>query len=255
MSKKRITFHKAMEEAALLPTHDPKRRQFEEDIAKADETTRQAWLQTLSFNESLRLALLRPQPPPELHQRLAAYASSSPATPPSPAFFAKTAHLRAVGLAAFCSVLVFWAVWWFQRPVDPLQHLATLAMQDHEKKPQMTVQTHQWKTLTQELAPSLPFTLQKPSLLSPLRLVGGRKCKLGKKYVLLSQWKDQQDTYSLFQFRLQDYHIPPHLRPTWITPTHAKKKHACKTLIWSQRDIGYAFVFRLFPPHLQDLLP
>lgn len=243
-------------DAALLPPGDREREKVEAEVASAGPWAEELWLQILSDDEHLRIALRQVVPPPGLVSRL----RSIPDHEPSPRLARVHSWLAALRnrmplryVAASLVFLVLGVMGWHRAASSAeqerrLQTLALLAMQDHMNESDMVVRASDRSLVARELSQLVAFAVRLPELGRGLKLVGGRPCHLGSHRVALTLWSGGGEVRSLYQFKPHDLGIDRLDRPIVVRPHGPVAGHTpCEVLFWSEAGAGYALVTR--PAH------
>lgn len=231
---------RAMEEAALLPQDDPRRRAFVEALEDSGADHR-AWCEALARNEDLRLRLLGVDTPAELTERIRAVRGPEVCAPRSrqPAF---------VGAILAATVLIAITVGLFASrhgtPADTaVYELAKLAAADHATLPGMTVETNDLGGLSLALGDSLPFDIAIKSPQPGAELLGGRLCSFGDRPIVYTRWRTEDGEVAVYQMEHQAFGLGPGLQPVDIgTSQIGSSGSPCNVRVWSDDSFAYVAV-------------
>ncbi len=240
--RERARLRRMMSEAAALPPGDPVRREIEASITKEGEWAEQEWLETLRFDEEVRLRLQTVEPPPGLERSLLSIATqeSGRRRPRSRGWWwgAAAAGVAAVVVAGLFSLLPVPG----KNEGTRLRTLALLAMSDHLADRHLTTATSEARVLEQALGGKLPFRVAVPDLGPGIALKGGRRCSLGPHPVLYSLWNRSGKECSLFQFRPDDFGLPDRMEAVVLVPDGGAERESCQVKVWVEEGRGYALV-------------
>lgn len=257
-SRDRETMRQLMLEAATLPGDDPSRQEIERTVASAGEWAQQEWTDLLRENSCLREQLQQIEIPVGLEERLLALPDATPRVKAdrqqerTAACTSKRPLRRRLVLAgrwlvaavALCVLCAFFVREFIAS--NRLQTVALLAINNHVNHiddPHLSVETEDAEELTRSLAGEVAFEVIVPALDSELRLVGGRKCKLGTHPVVFSLWAGPDGLCSLFQFRASDFGLPSRLNKKLVpAKSPAVADGMSDALIWTQQEFGYVLV-------------
>ncbi|MCH8210228.1 MAG: hypothetical protein IIB99_02535 [Planctomycetes bacterium] len=231
-----------MEDAASLPPDDPSRQEVLRRIEEAGTWAEQQWLELLMENEQVRLALRHIQPPQGLEEELLLI--PSPTVPRR--WFTRTRLLsRSVAATYLLLAVGFGLIWLQHRPPlsEATQHLAMLAIRDHVKRPELTVQSTDRSEIEARLKPLAAFPISIPTLNSGYELVGGRVCKFDSRPIISTRWQYRGRDHSLYQVRLGDFDLPREFVPQVVTaPSIPPNPGAHRVVIWSDGQCAFALV-------------
>ncbi len=255
----RETTRQWMTEAAALPTGEPQRQQLEEAIVAAGSWAQQEWSDHLREDCCLQERLVDVDLPAGLEERLLAVPDLEPTAavrqaqpsksqhssrPSSRHRFARAAvaFIAAAVLCVTCFVLLK-----ENGDAQRLRTVALLAINNHVNHiddPHLSIETDSAAELRRMLAGEVEFEVIVPSIDKELRLVGGRKCKLGTHPVAFSLWVGPDGKpCSLFQFRVSDFGLQSSLSRKMIAAKNlAVSNGISEALIWTDGEFGYAFV-------------
>ena len=230
----------AMDDAALLPEDDPRRRQVLRRLEDADSRIQLAWADRLREVERLRLALRHVDVPGGLEQRL----MGIPATVRRG--WRLTRWRGAAVLAA--AVITTAAIVTLLRTsstgtiADAASRLAALAINDHAGRPILTVMTEDPREVEAQLA-AAAFAVRIPALDERYTLLGGRVCSFGTRPIVYTRWRKDDHDHSLYQVRLTDFGLPGDLLPTTVTtPPTPGNPIGHRVVIWARDVFAYALV-------------
>jgi hypothetical protein len=235
-----LLWHRRMGEAAHLPPEDPLRGAVEADVAQRGGLVEREWLALLEEGERLRIEMRRVEPPQDLEMRLLAIAE------PARGSGGRGGRRLAWTLGgAAALVLVGLLVQRLGAPGDltaQLTALARLAADDHRGTHALEVTTDVGPTLERDLAPRIPFPIRVPELGTDARLVGGRRCTLGKRTVCFSAWSLGGVRATLIQLRPAEFGLPSELAPRRVAVEATVSAPATEVLVWVETGVGYALV-------------
>ena len=237
----------AMEEVVSLPTDHPRRQAVLRQIEREGKWARTDWAELVREEEQLRLELRNVAAPEGLRERLQAI--------PDQASVAHrrhwSRHYRVAGmLAAACLVLA--AILLVNlRPDSPsfeqaVQHVANLAVDDHLKRPELSITTGDPAQVASHLQPHVAFAIDVPSMDHALSLIGARICKFDERPIAHTRWRDRQregKEHSVYQFCAADFDLPEQFIPMRIeVPAVPGRSQAYEVLIWSAGECAYVMV-------------
>jgi len=245
-------FQRRMEEASLLGADDPKRQALIMEIQQAGEVAEKSWLDALQENEQLRLALRHVQPSDGLQSRLLQIADQS---------VPLRRHLKNnwIGAAAIV-VLLLTAVLIviaqsMRNPVlaEQIHALAMLAVHDHDKRPELVVESDEPAAVVSHLGSLVSFPVRIPNLNDShggnggaggdYRLLGGRVCKFDSRPLIYTRWQCRGSDCSLYQVRLSDFDLPREFLPQEVqVPATPTDPIAHRVLVWPDGQCVYALV-------------
>lgn len=242
----RNELRRAMEEVAALPPGDPQREQVLRQIEGAGEWAREAWADLLKEDEQRRLTLRHVEVPEDLTQRLKTIPDQVVAQPSS---VLRTRH-RVVGVAAAACLLLVGLVglnqvWRDQPDLDrAAQELVRLAVQDHLKRPELTLASSQPHQIESHLQGEVTFPVRVPPMNQQgFVLIGGRVCSFDDQAIAYTRWRDGRREHSLYQFAAADFRLPAEFTPRKVevpaTPEHPQNY---EVLIWSSDHCAYVMV-------------
>ncbi len=96
--------------------------------------------------------------------------------------------------------------------------------------------------LEKQLASQLKFNVVIPTLEDPLKLIGGRKCKIGTQPVAYTLWRGAQAKRSLFQCPASELDLPREMTPTIVRARSAPSEPVQSVRIWSKDGRAYLLV-------------
>ncbi|MEX2219732.1 MAG: hypothetical protein WD749_13345 [Phycisphaerales bacterium] len=231
---------RALEETALLPEDDPRRRELADRLEGATSERRDAWCAILAENEDLRLRLRGVEVPPGLPERVRRGCDG--ATARRRAFpLRRAAVAAAVLLVAVLAVLVVRSG---RGPTASATYqLATLAAMDHAARPEMTVKTDDLDTLAEALGDGLPFdfniTRPEPAAI----LLGGRLCSFGDRPLVYTCWRIGAKEVALYQVRRTEFGLAARQsRREMDIPAHGSRESRCWTCVWTDAEFAYVMV-------------
>jgi len=247
-SEQQENLRRAMEEAALLPTEDPMRREIEARIVESGKWAEEEWLELLHSDERLRLDLQRIAIPAALEEKLMAIPDEVPVHRTSRRFWIYPAT------AAAMLLLTFGILQLRQNPnAERLNTVAMLAISNHENIDYMSINSDKNVEVEKHLTKKAGFEVKMPDLNPSLQLKGGRNCGLGTHGVVFSRWIKEDKKYSLYQFCCKDFGLPEEILKQVVIPkcpSVSNKK--CCVLFWTKGGCAYALVADK-PEHLKEI--
>ena len=240
MVDERERLRKAMGEGASLPPEDPLRQELEAVISRTGQWAEKEWLEVLTQDEHVRIALRKVEVPGDLEQKLLAI----PEQKISPRKQFRILSLKFIASAVAVILIVVIAVILFFPPKEQdFDQLAILAINDHINNRNLKVVTSDTAEFKNQLTGKVPFEVNLPEFSNMLKLSGGRPCKLGSHPIVYSLWSNSKGEFSLFQFRLVDFRFSQTAKPQIVKPLyHATKDDKSRCLIWSQDSSGFILV-------------
>ncbi len=165
----------AMEDAVLLPDDDPHRREILKRLDDADRELQLAWADRLRESERLRLALRHVEQPGGLEQRLLRI----PATVRRPWWGVRPSGWRRAAVLAGAVITTATVVALLRTSThgtiaDAASRLAALAIDDHARRPVLSVEAAGPREVERRLTSSARFSVRIPALDEPYTLLGGR---------------------------------------------------------------------------------
>lgn len=229
-----------MEEASLLPSDHPKRREVREEVASVGGWAEKEWLRLQAEPERLRGLLLDVTAPAGLEQRLLDIPSN---------MARRLQRLRwpfgaAAALLVIAAVVVVMSV----QPVgdstdQSLVRIATLVAADHMERPELTIAGDDRQRLVSALQARAPFEVRLPSPTANGSLLGGRICRFDEGPLVLTRWRRGDHDISMYQIRLTDFGLPPNLSRHEIEPPdQGSAAGLCRVQLWSDDRFVYATV-------------
>ena len=239
---------RAMEEAALLPTEDPMRREIETRIVEAGTWAEKEWLELLQSDEQLRLDLQRVAAPAGLDEKLTAIPDEVPIPLPSRRFWIYPATAAAMLLLTVGVLQLLES-----QNEGSLNTIAMLAISNHQNIDYVSIDSDKEGEVEDHLARKVEFDVRIPALAKHLQLKGGRKCGLGTQDVVCSRWVKGDRKYSLYQFCCKDFGLPGDILKQIVIPKFpsvSNKEYS--VLFWTEGNCAYALVADR-PEHLKEI--
>jgi len=232
-----------IEEAALLPSDHPMRRDACDHVSEHGDGARQVWRDVQQENESLLVELHEVPAPSGLQERLLII--------PQNVRRRSRAWKRSIFAAAAVLVLAMTVVpGLLMHPgaeaIDAsVVHVASLVADDHSARSQLTVVTSDPRQLFQELQPKAPFPIDLTTTPAAATLVGARICSFGEGPLIYTRWSTTKGDLSMYQLRLSDFGVPPNLPPQEVRqdqPGDRGARRRCRVRLWSDDLFAYAIV-------------
>ncbi|MCI0434597.1 MAG: hypothetical protein L0271_13300 [Gemmatimonadetes bacterium] len=233
---------RALEEAALLPEADPRRREVVRTLDAVTDKQREEWCVSLAENEDLRLRLRGVEVPSGLLARVRSVRDG----------IVPARRRRATPLAGFlvAAAVLLVAVSVFvvrsrgKGSADLLIHeLATLAAMDHAARPELTIKTDDPDTLEAALRGDAPFGLNIASPEPGAVLVGGRVCSFGDRPLVYTCWVDAGDDVALYQVRRSEFGLGARWAPRDVDiPARGSPPSRCRVRVWTDAEFAYVVV-------------
>jgi hypothetical protein len=257
------TQRERMQQAALLPGHDPVRAKMLEEIAAAgvenplqsndqEEPAQKEWLTLSEETERLKLALLSVPVPAGLEERLLAIPDrkSAPAAwwnRPLPELFTTRRLAVAAGL-----LLVIAAGWFAYTGIDAwrerraVEHVAALAVDLHKtlatQPPAEQITTSDPKAAQAFLQPRVNF----PAIMlsaPDTKLTGAAVVRLGDAPAALTRWEREGHTYSLLEFAPASVGLPASFpQQNAEEPAAGPAGVPMRTVVWAEPSKGCGWV-------------
>ncbi len=231
---------RALEEAALLPEDDARRREVVDGLEDTGED-RQAWCDIVAENEDLRLRLRGVEAPANLLERVRAvrgpvmHARRRRPSLMTGALIAATVLLAlTVGLLALRSGV----------PTDSATYeLATLAAMDHAARPEMTVKTDDLDALAAALDDELPFDFSITRPEPGAVLIGGRLCTFGERPLVYTCWRIDGEEVAMYQVRRSEFGLAARQsRREMDIPAQGSRESRCWACVWTDARFAYVLV-------------
>lgn len=239
---------RAMEEAALLPTENPMRREIEACIVEAGNWAEEEWLEMLQSDELLRLDLQRIAIPAGLEEKLMAIPDEVPISRSS-----RRIWIYPVTAAAMLLLTLGILQLRQNRSTELLNTVAMLAISNHENIDYVSIHSDKNIEVEQHLSKKAGFEVKMPALNQRLQLKGGRNCGLGTHGVVFSRWVKDDKKYSLYQFCSKDFGLPEEILKRVVIPKcPSVSNKQCCVLIWTEGSCAYALVADQ-PEHLEEI--
>ena len=249
-----------MEQAALLPEHDPARQAVVDRVRQAGPAAHAQWASLLEQTERLRLMSQDVTTPSNLAERLRAIPGHVQARRsrrirwPGPA--------AASTLAAACLLIVALAGLSLLRSAGPdFEHAASevvrLTIHDHRQQPALSFATDNPRAVADHLQPGVHFPIRVPDMPADKALAGGRVCSFDGRPLAYTRWHDHRlgRAHSLYQLCIHDFNLPEDFVPRRIdipaTPDHPQP--LAVTLWPAGDDCAFALVEEQ-PPHEPERL-
>ncbi|MCH7725246.1 MAG: hypothetical protein IH991_02005 [Planctomycetes bacterium] len=240
----REEFRRSMSEVSLLSNDDPLRQSFEQRISGEDSWAEEEWWQLLTEHTALAEHVPRlfdADAPADLHTQLLEIPHREPATPSR-----SKAHRLQWVLAVAAAVLVVLGIGVARRAEfnTRLRTVARLAADNHRKHvdEESDFAVAPTEILEKQLASQLKFNVVIPTLEDSLKLIGGRKCKIGTQPVAYTLWRGAQAKRSLFQCPASELDLPREMAPTIVHTRSAPSEPVQSVRIWSKDGRAYLLV-------------
>lgn len=239
---------RSLEEAALLPEGDPRRRVTIDglgtDGAPREHLTR-AWLDILTENEALALRLRNVEVPTGVLERICAAPRAPRAASRALPRGWPSGVVGGMAVAAIVLVVVVWMVvpWGQRGTLRPSAELATLAAMDHAARPEMTILTDDLDALALALGDRVPYELGITSPGPGAVLVGGRVCTFGDRPLVYTCWHMDGRRVAVYQVRRGEFGLAAHQPPsTMDVPARGSRESQCRASVWTDAEFGYVLV-------------
>lgn len=237
----------AMEEVVSLPADHPRRQEVLRQVEAAGEWAHTYWADLVRDDEQLRMELRHVPAPEGLNERLKTIPEQMNAT--SRWQWMPRSRVAAM-LAAACLVLVALLIMNLrsqpQEFEQAIQHVARLAVDDHLKRPELSVATSEPAQVASHLQPHVAFAVDVPPMDKALSLVGGRICTFDERPIAYTRWRDREQEgkeHSVYQFCAADFDLPEQFMPMRIkVPAVPGRSQAYEALIWSAGECAYVMV-------------
>jgi len=231
---------RALEEAALLPEDDSRRREVV-DALEDTGADRQAWCDILAENEDLRLRLRSVEAPAGLLERVRSIRG-----PIEPASHRRRALLGSIVVAATILLVVTVGLLVLRSdvPADSATYeLATLAAMDHAARPEMTIKTDDLATLAEALDDQLPFDFSITRPEPGAVLIGGRLCTFGDRPLVYTCWRIDGKEVAMYQVRRSEFGlVAGESRREMDIPAEGSRESRCWTCVWTDAQFAYVLV-------------
>lgn len=227
-----------MRDATMLPPDHPIQEQVRRDITEAGDWAREEWLELQRESEDVRLTLLTVTQPTGLEQRLLDIPMTSAQRRRRVPFVAVAAVLLIVAVSA---VVMNWPL--VQSSEQSITRVASLLAIDHSSRPELTVLADEEQGVVEKMQPIAPFEIRLTAAPAAATLIGGRICRFDEGRLILTRWITDGHELSLYQFRLADFGLAPHLPKREIDALSGdENKGHCRVRLWSDDQFAYAIV-------------
>ncbi len=240
MSHQHDDKRRALEEAALLPEDDPRRRELAERLEETG-AGREAWCAILAENEDLRLRLRDVEIPEQLIERVGSVREGI-GLAKGPRFSRARGALLAATLVLVAALGMLFIQ--SERSAErAIYELATLAAMDHTARPELTVETTKLSTLSARLRSSAPFRVNIEAPEPGATLVGGRVCSFGDRPLVYTRWRDGDKDIAVYQVDRRAFDLRAGLSATDVdVPEEGSIASRCRVRVWSDAAFGYVVV-------------
>jgi len=230
-----------LEEAALLPAGDARRRELVDGLYGAAGEQRDAWCGILAENEDLRVRLRGVDVPPGLLGRVRRVREGAAGRP---LVFPVT---RAVVVAAALFGVVFGVLLVRSggpsSSAGPIYQLATLAAMDHAARPEMTIKTDDLQALAEAMDDDLPFDLSIERPEPGAVLIGGRRCAFGDRPLAYTRWRIDGGEVAVYQVRRSEFGLAARQPSREMdVPERGSPPSRCRVRVWSDAEFAYILV-------------
>ena len=121
--------------------------------------------------------------------------------------------------------------------------LAYQVFEIHLRQTPVTVEAGDPEKFIKELEAVAPFAVVLPSLGPEFRVSGASPCELMSHPAVHLRYRGPGGTYSLLQFRMYDFDMPPQFERILVQPKHpALTEVPADVLVWTKGERGYALV-------------
>jgi len=231
---------RALEEAALLPEEDARRREVVDELEETGED-RQAWCDILAENEDLGLRLRGVEAPAGLLGRVRAVRGSIvPEGRRRLSLMTGALMAATILLAVTVGLLVLRS----GAPADSATYeLATLAAMDHAARPEMTIKTEDLDVLAVALDEELPFDFNITRPEPGAVLIGGRLCTFGDRPLVYTCWRIDGKEVAMYQVRRSEFGLAAgQSRREMDIPAEGSRESRCWTCVWTDAQFAYVLV-------------